>query len=152
MKPNESNGLLSNKTSQTAQWNQRYTLLRLLLSRRYYFVLMVSFSCHGLGTRNSGLDFLSHLRNRTHRTTQKRRRVANNRSINSFEVSQLLSVKSAEDEKRQTKEGQHSTQETTFTKSLCILAELVARNEVRDQANAQVVEAPTKSVLPLRHF
>jgi len=113
---------------------------------------MVSFSRHGLSTRNAVFDFLSHLRNRTNRTTEIRRRVTKNRTINSSELSQLLSVKSAEDEERQTEEGRHSTQETTFTKSLCILAELVARKEVRAQADAAVVEATEKSVLPIRHF
>jgi len=98
------------------------------------------------------LDFLPHLGDGAHRTTEIRHRVTNYRSINSFELSQLLSVQSAENDERQTEEGRHSTQEATFTKSLCILAELVAREEVRTKADAAVVEATEKTVLPIRHF
>jgi len=61
-------------------------------------------------------------------------------------------VKSAEDDERKSKQGRQPAEETALTESLGIFAEGVAREDVGDEAEAAVVEAAAKTVLPLSHF
>jgi len=61
-------------------------------------------------------------------------------------------VKSAEDDERKSKQGRQAAEETALTESLGIFAEGVAREDVGDEAEAAVVEAAAKPVLPLSHF
>jgi len=61
-------------------------------------------------------------------------------------------VKSAEDDERKPEQGGQPAEEATLTESLGIFAEGVAREDVRDEAEAAVIEAAAKSVLPVSHF
>jgi len=61
-------------------------------------------------------------------------------------------VKSAEDDQRKSKHRSDSAEKAALTQSLSIFAKSVARDDVRDDAKAAIVEATAKTVLPVRHF
>jgi len=114
-------------------------------------VNIFSFPDHGLYARHI-LRLLSHLNHGAQRAAEVSDDVAHQRTLDSFLLSQLLSVQSAKDDERKSEERSQSAEHTTFTESLGIFAEGVTRDDVGDDADAAVVEAAAKSVRPIRHL
>jgi len=114
-------------------------------------VHIFSFPGHGLYARHI-LRLLSHLNHGAQRAAEVSDDVAHQRTLDSFLLPQLLSVQSAKDDERKSEERSQSAEHTTFTESLGIFAEGVTRDDVGDDADAAVVEATAKSVLPIRHL
>lgn len=110
-----------------------------------------SFSGHSLGPGHPSFDLLSHLDYRAHRTAEISHYVAHQRTIDALELSESLSVQSTKDDQRKSEETRQTAHEAAFTKSLCILAKGVARNNEGDDAKAAIVETTAKSRLPFRH-
>jgi len=111
-----------------------------------------SFSRHRLSARNASLHLLTHLDYRAKRAAEVGYYIAHQRTVDSLQLPESLSVKSAEDDQRKSKEGGQAAQEAAFTESLGIFAKGVAGNDEGDDAKAAVVEAAAKSALPVRHF
>jgi len=84
--------------------------------------------------------------------TNHRDRVAQHRTLDALQLTSLSTVQSAHDEHRNSKHRKKAANETIFAESLGIFAEGVAREDVGDEAEAAVVEAAAKTVLPLSHF
>jgi len=110
-----------------------------------------SFPGHGLHARHV-LRLLSHLNDGAQRAAEVSDDVAHQRTLDSSILSQLLSVQSAEDDERKSEERSQSAHKATLTESLGVFAEGVTRDDVRDDADAAVVEATAKSVFPFRHL
>lgn len=108
--------------------------------------------CHGYLTRRS-LHFLGLLHECTQRAKTDHQQIVEGGARYAFLLSNLAPDFERREDVDDGADVGETASEATFADGLGILAKLVARDKVGDNAQPQIVEAAEKSVLPVsRHF